>query len=261
MAILAGLLIMVGWWLHIVALTSIVPGLVTMKPNTALCFILAGIALVLLRAPVTNPKSSSNAEKWIARFCSAILIVIGLITYGERVFGWHAGIDEILFSQTLLATGVPHPGLMASATAFSFLLLGITLLVLDWETARKRRPAQGLAVIVVLIGFVSLLGYLYGVHLLYGASGYSAVAVHTAVILIFLGMGILFARPDSGLMAVMTSDQLGGLMARRLLPFLIVSPILIGWLARIWTAAGRKNAMLSWPRLSILLLMQSWARR
>lgn len=228
--ILVGLLIMVGWWLHIAALMSIVPGLVTMKPNTALCFILAGIALLLLRAPVGNPTLASTAETWIARFCSVILMMIGIATYGERAFGWHTGIDEILFHQTLLATGVPRPGLMAAATAFSFFLLGVIFLTLDWETTRKRRPAQLLAVMVILIGFVSLLGYLYGVHLLYGASGYSAVAVHTAIILMILGLGTLFARPDCGLMAVMTSDRLGGLMARWMLPFLVVSPVIIGWL-------------------------------
>src|SRR6202012_3060913 len=68
--------------------------------------------------------------------------------------------------------------------------------------------------------------------------GYAAVAVHTAIIFIVFGLGILFARPDSGLMAVMTSDRLGGLMARRMMPFLVSSPVLIGWLRRHGESSG-----------------------
>jgi PAS domain S-box-containing protein len=229
-AVLGSLVVMVGWWLHIVILTSIVPGLVTMKPNTSACFILAGIALWLLRAPVVNPTALNVAEKWAARFFAAVIIIVGAITYGERIFGWNAGIDELLFHQTLLATQVPRPGLMAAATAMAFVLLGITLLLLDRETPGRHRPAQWLALAVVLVGFISSLGYLYGVKLLFGVAGYSAVAIHTAVVFMLLGLGILSARPDSGLMAVLTSDRLGGLMARRLLPFLLLSPVIIGWL-------------------------------
>src|SRR6266853_1189919 len=228
-AIAVGTLVFIGWWLHIPALTSVVPGLVTMKPNTAACFLLAGLALWLQLFP-NDAAKSRRLKKVVVRVCALALMVVGSLTLGERLFGWKVGIDELFFRQTLLATQVPRPGLMAAASALAFFLLGTALLLLDWETPRRRRPAQGVALAVVLIGFVALLGYLYGVQLLFGAAGYAAVAVNTGVVFLLLGIGVLLARPDRGLMAVLTSERLGGLMARRLLPFLVASPVLVGWL-------------------------------
>jgi hypothetical protein len=46
MLILLARLVLSGWAFHIPALTSVVPGLVTMKPNTAAAFLLTGVALL-----------------------------------------------------------------------------------------------------------------------------------------------------------------------------------------------------------------------
>ncbi len=48
MGILVGVSVLVGWLLDIPLVKSMLPGLVTMKVNTALCLILAGVALRVL---------------------------------------------------------------------------------------------------------------------------------------------------------------------------------------------------------------------
>ncbi len=54
--------------------------------------------------------------------------------------------------------------------------------------------------------------------------------MNTAVALALMSGGILFARSERGVMAIVRSDGAGGLMARRLLPAAIVIPAVLGWL-------------------------------
>lgn len=65
LAVFVGGMVFVGWALDIAALKSILPGLVTVNPNTALAFILTGVALlfspVCLRPSALNVQPSSRA--------------------------------------------------------------------------------------------------------------------------------------------------------------------------------------------------------
>src|SRR5262249_47299241 len=68
---------------------------------------------------------------------------------------------------------------------------------------------------------------------LYGIGPFIPMALNTAVAFLLLGLGILCARPDQGLMACITSAEAGGAMARRLLPAAIAIPAVLGWL-HLW---------------------------
>jgi PAS domain S-box-containing protein len=87
--------------------------------------------------------------------------------------------------------------------------------------------------VVALIGLVALLGYVYDTRTLYGAGALSTVAANTACGLLAAGIGVLLARPREGLMQVVASGTAGGVMARKLLPFAVLSPPVISAL-RFW---------------------------
>jgi PAS domain S-box-containing protein len=62
--------------------------------------------------------------------------------------------------------------------------------------------------------------------------------MHTAIAFAVLAAGILAARPERGVMALITSKGMGGLIARRFLPVAIFVPVLLGWLRLLGQQAG-----------------------
>jgi diguanylate cyclase (GGDEF)-like protein len=55
------------------------------------------------------------------------------------------------------------------------------------------------------------------------------MAVHTAATLFLLCIGLLYTRADFGIMAPIRSANMGGLLARQMLPAVLGIPLLLGW--------------------------------
>ncbi|MDL2337478.1 MAG: hypothetical protein QFE16_06525 [Pseudomonadota bacterium] len=216
--LLVGLLVLAGWALKIEALKSVLPGLATMKVNTALGFVLAGIALAL------------RQRDGLRLGCAAATIVLGGLSLAQDVTGADYGIDQLLFREAPGAAQVVAPGRMSVITALNFVLLGGALLLLGTRRAALRRTLEALALI-------ALIGYVYGVEALYRLPGFGSVAVHTALAFALLAMGVLCARAD-GIAGVFASAGLGGQVARRFLPLAIVAPVVLGWVVQTGKDAG-----------------------
>jgi PAS domain S-box-containing protein len=226
-----GGLVLVGWLLGSESLTGVWPGLATMKPNTAVCFVLAGLA-VRMRA------DAGGLFQKAAGVCGAIVALLGLLALSQDLFHWSAGIDELLLRTTPAAGDAVHPGRMSPATALGFGLLGLALLSIDVEDVWGLCPFQPLAAAATLLGFVATLGYLYGFRSLYKVPAYSSMALHTAVLFVLLGVATLLSRPERGWLAALTSSYSGAVMARRVFPAGVGLTLLLGWLRTAGERAG-----------------------
>lgn len=222
-----GCAVLLGWALNNPTLKSIVPGLTSMNPLTALCFMLGGASLWL---QTTLP--AKRSFHLIAQFCSAFVTLAGLLIFCRYLFSWPITIDQYLFHAKL------GTNLMASNTAATFFLLGASLLLLDMETRPGFRPAQFFLMATGLISLLALIGYAYGIKPFYYVTSYIAMALNTAMLLFILSLGILFARVKSGVMAIIASDTTGGIMARHLMPAAIGIPLMLGWLRLAGQHAG-----------------------
>jgi len=149
---------------------------------------------------------------------------VGAVTIAGYVVGDNLGLDQLLFGARLGGNRI------APNTGVNFLFLGIALLLLDWQPRPGVWPAQLVLLAPITISATSLLGYVYGVGALYGIARYIPMALPTAIAFLALSLGALWARPQRGLVAVVTADHPGGVLARRLLPAAVVIPVLLGWL-------------------------------
>jgi len=216
---LIGFAVLYGWAFDIWILKSVQPGLVEMKPNTAVGFILMGASLWL---------SAAGAQR-SATACALIAALLGLFVVVEFLAGWNLGIDELLFRDNRAAPDFgPPPGRMAFATAASFLALGTVLIGLNLN--RGATAAQFVASAVGLVALISLLGYLFEETAVYIRNPYTCLALPTSVAFAVLAVGILSVHPNRGPLAVPLSDGPGGYLARRLVPVIIVVTIGLTWL-------------------------------
>jgi PAS domain S-box-containing protein len=236
-SIAGGWLVLVGWAFGIDVLKSVLPDAKPMKPNTAVTLILLGIALAA-SAVFKTPYVASRARVTVARICAVVVLLIGLPTLLEYLTGTAFGIDSLTFSSAVLARGEPLPGRMSPSTAMNITLIAISLLLLDARNTKLRQLSQWPALIAAAIAFVAVLGYLYGAEQLYQIRPYATVAIHTALLIVALGLGIVFARPDRVIARELFSQHHGGLMARRVLPLAILLPMIVGWLGLQGQKAG-----------------------
>lgn len=229
----SGILVLLGWVLDITPLKTLLPGLATMKVNTAILFLLCGLA-IWLEADTRHAMVSF----WLARSVAVVVGAVGVVTLGEYEFGWNAGIDQSLIPESIESAGTSVPGRMAVMTAIDFLLISAALLLINFKTKRGRRPSNWLALAVAANAFLALMGYLYDVTALYRVAAFSSMALHTALLFLLCSAAVPLLRPASRFVQEAMSDNAAALVARRLLPAAILIPALLGWLALQGEHAG-----------------------
>lgn len=223
--VLVGTSVLVGWFANIAWLRDLHPGWVSMKPNTALCLVLLGLAL-----------GTTDRPRWAIVRQAAVSLVgaIGALTVTEWIFGLNIGLDELIHRDVASAV-TAAPGRMAITTASALLLLAIALWLTTSASAKSVAVAQYVAVGAFVFGLLSFAGYLYGAsHTFAETFGLRAMAFHTSVLVMYLSVGILGLQPRSGPVSAITQRDPGGRLARRLLPAAIVVPLFLGWVR--WVA-------------------------
>ncbi len=214
-----GLTVLVGWTLNISALMTVLPGRISMKPNTALGFMFAGFAILYL-----GNESPKRAYGRLASTFACLVMGLGVLTLVEYGAGLDLGLDQLLFKD---AFQNPYPGRMAHITAVNFSLAGVSLLLLTFARTRAAL-SQLLSLLTGAIALFAIIGYLYGVPLFYGSVEYTSMALHTGVGFLILSVATLHCRPDVGIIATISSAHAGGWLARRLIPIAIGAPIVLG---------------------------------
>jgi PAS domain S-box-containing protein len=289
---LIGFVVVWGWVSDIAVFKGILPSLPTMKVNTAMCFLLAGVSLWLRHWELNRKQETGNRKiqqdlrirpptpqnlggtgftppklgggmgsplgnsgsplgirgrgerggqndgvcvspvQYLSFSCAFLIVLIALLTLIQYVFHIDLGIDQLLMLQPEPFGSTVAPGRMAPNAALAALLEGLALLLLSGSRPNYL-AVQGIAIGAWLLGFMGLLGYVYGSVYFYTASSFTGMAVHAAIAFLLLSSGILCARPNQGIMPVLSSNGAGSVMARRLLPLVITLPPLVGGLYEI----------------------------
>ena len=182
-----GLVVLAGWAFEIDALKTVFPGLASMKANTALGFVFAGVALALLGRP------SPHARR-LSLTAAALVLALGLATALEYFTDLNFALDQII----VLDSNTPpnhYPGRMSLATSLGFVLAAAALMLSrnTAESLPRSRLARALVYGTAGVGGIGAGGYAIDVELLYSIGGFDSMALHAAAGFLVLAAGLAAA--------------------------------------------------------------------
>lgn len=265
-AILIGSFHLAAWLVGFAAQWSMKSGHIIMKTNMALCQVLSGVALLLLSPrfitkgcdrhdslerntsdDMTAPLSLQHVAGTVI---SLIVLAIGLLTLSEHLFHYDLGIDQLLAREEPGALATVSPNRMGIPGSLSLTLMGAGLLALVFK---KWAASSCLGLTVCIVNLLPAVGFLYGFGLFY-SHPLTGIAWPTVLVLSLLGLGLLMAHRETGLMALLLSNDVGGVLLRRLLPAALLVPLLLGWLIRQGEVLGLYDSGMVTALFALLMI-------
>jgi signal transduction histidine kinase/DNA-binding NarL/FixJ family response regulator len=179
-----GAAVIIGWLFRIPVLLRLVPQWPAMALYTALALVLSG---GLLLAPLFVQEPGLRRLRVAG---GAVLLGYGLLALLESLIGFDLGI-ELHAMHSEFNSAYPWPGRMAPSAAFCFAMLGAAFILLAYQRRFQLEfPIRSLAVSAMLFGGLSLFGYVGQIEFLYSWGGITTMAIHTALGLILVGLGV-----------------------------------------------------------------------
>jgi hypothetical protein len=212
-----GLSALIGWVFDVQMLKQFSLGLVSMRPTTAVCLVLVGIAVATL---IPQP-----GGRWIGLTATTGSMLIAGISVLEYALDRDLLVDRLMFRSAV--DRELYGGRMALSTALALVLMALALVAAYFG---KRPAAQVLGIVVFTGGAVAVLGYLYGERRLYAIDEQSGMAFNTALGITLVSLGLLAAIPGSVLTHLFRRPAPGAVLSRRLLPWITIVMPVIGWL-------------------------------
>ena len=203
-----------------------------MRVITAICFILSATELALLQ------KNPSAVRKFIVLQAPGLLVgLVGLMTIVVYAITMITGQEPSLGSAPFLNLFLAPETRAALLTAILFLISGCALVLLAIGSRGTAHIAHALMLPGAMLSYMVPVSYLLGVQSIHEWLNVP-VALNTGLAFCALSIAIFCARTDTWLMSVFTGDHAGSVMARQLLPALLMIPLLIGWLRLYGERAG-----------------------
>jgi diguanylate cyclase (GGDEF) domain len=213
--VVIGVAVLIGWALGNESLMTVLPGHIRMKSSTAVAFLAAAAALL---------GESLGIQPRFRRLLGLVPLLLGGATLVEYFSGISLHIDQMFFLDPVQKM---YPGRMAHLTAGNFVLLGVALLCRT-SSRNEKRASAALALVVATSSLLAIVGYIYGVPVLYGSIQYTAMAIHTGISFLLLSLATVFVDPLAPVANIFGSREAGGVVARRLVPLAIVLPMILG---------------------------------
>jgi len=210
--ILLSAVVLAGWVFNLRPLQYFLPVSLSMKANSAVCAILAAVALL----------RRDHRDRYIYASLASLL---ALLTLAQYYWTPDLGIDQLLFRDTHFHT---FPGRMSQFTSEGFLGLAVSLLFMKARPRLLRALSHAFAILTALWGGIVLVTYAFNFPSDVLIGPHRNVSVPTAICFMLGGIGVLYAHSAEGFVRILHASNPGGAMLRRLLPASIAATLVLG---------------------------------
>ena len=216
-----------GWVLDIEFLKRPFEGNEVMNPLTALSMILACISFYLQCKIPYDTRTIILAKILAFSVLSVALLKLLALT------GINVGVEHLLFKDKLLAESekITRSARLAIVnSSIGFFITGTALLLTGMKGKWPGRLINLLGLTGFIIGAFVCIGFIYHINEFYGILPYMSVSPATGLCFVVFALAMMFENSDAGFMAELSSDYLGGKIARGLVPIGIGVPVLFGYI-------------------------------
>ncbi|HQV33313.1 MAG TPA: PAS domain S-box protein, partial [Calditrichia bacterium] len=210
--------VMLGWFLGLKPLLSIIPNGPTMKFNTALMFFLSGAALLFVG------KTGSGSR--LARlFLAGAVVLLGILVLSQYGFGFPAVLDDLFIKDPYPGQ---FPGRPSPATALCFVLTGLAIMARERQGKWMAVVGETLLVILSAIAFLAISSYILEISHQFKIFFILTMAIHTSILFALLALALGLAQVEEGVAALLWGGHIGNRVLRYLVPLLFLAPVVLG---------------------------------
>ena len=221
--LVGGVLSLLGWLLDVPRLTDWQNSDVSIQGNSAAMLAICGLSALLYLVGFRK----------IVVVLGFVVAVAGALFVAQHFTGRDFGINhQLLFGRTWGQSTTVTPGRMGPPASASLLLLGVAILLLGATKTGSswRGLIPKLTTAVALICAFSLVGYLFQARHFYAIPWRTAIAFQTTTMLVSIAVALTIVVHEQQPMRILREHSAAGLLARRVLPLLVILPPLISFL-------------------------------
>jgi len=221
-AVGVGIVVLVGWLLQVEVLKSIAPGLVTVKFNTALAFVLLGIGVFF------SARAREGYDRRVASLSLSGALVLVALVGSQYLTGRDLGIDQWLFHETPGQVGTIQPNRMSPLAVICFLLVGSGAMLATLRRADRAAPVLLLS--ALLLAALNVLDFVFDATAPTLLAGQTHMALATSITMLVVSVGAMGLLPAGSLLEPLVGPSASARLARQLMVASLVVPGLLVWL-------------------------------
>ncbi|MBW4470368.1 MAG: hypothetical protein KME45_08165 [Stenomitos rutilans HA7619-LM2] len=250
------IVVLAGWQFDVILLRRLLPHAPQTTPLSALMLLALGAALMISQRLLTD--KVARRWIWVCQGLSGAAMLAALWVGVQYLFNLGSSIEIALYPRLVTQNGGVFPGRPSPQTTVSVILVGCCIGLSPATARRSQRLVMLLALMGMLLPWLALFGYASTTNLFYAlpTNPQTGISPLTAIGFLTLEIGVLGLRPHEGLIGLLTAPSSGGQMVRRLLPIVLVVPILFGWVVTYGRGSGffdtATSFALSWGVTSLL---------